>query len=68
MDNDLWYILTVGAAGKQQVEVLYVDYGNTATIHYTQLKKMTDDFLKLYRLVRYFPFHPLPTGTGSFLC
>ncbi|XP_030851200.1 RING finger protein 17 isoform X2 [Strongylocentrotus purpuratus] len=50
-EDQRWYRGEVlRAAGKQQVEVLYVDYGNTATIHYTQLKKMTDDFLKLYRL------------------
>ncbi|XP_041461594.1 RING finger protein 17-like [Lytechinus variegatus] len=50
-EDKRWYRGEVlRAAGKQQVEVLYVDYGNTAIIHYTHLKKMTDDFLKLYRL------------------
>lgn len=46
--DDRWYrAKVVGLPGERNVEVLYVDYGNTEVIPFWRLKKITKRFLVL---------------------
>ncbi|XP_077977103.1 RING finger protein 17-like [Glandiceps talaboti] len=47
MDNAWYRAQIIGLPGKRQVEVIYVDYGNTEIIDTTKLQKIPDDFCRL---------------------
>ncbi|KAG8136903.1 hypothetical protein E2320_005493 [Naja naja] len=45
-DDGVWYrAQVIGLPGHQEVEVKYVDYGNTAKINIKEMRKIKDEFL-----------------------
>ncbi|XP_063161871.1 RING finger protein 17 [Candoia aspera] len=47
-DNGVWYrAQVIGLPGHQEVEVKYVDFGNTAKINIKEMRKIKDEFLAL---------------------
>ncbi|XP_034265695.1 RING finger protein 17 [Pantherophis guttatus] len=47
-DDGVWYrAQVIGLPGHQEVEVKYVDYGNTAKINIKEMRKIKDEFLVL---------------------
>ena len=47
-EDKQWYRAVVTAlTGNQRVRVLYVDYGNTEELPYFELRKISDEFIRL---------------------
>uniref|UniRef100_A0A8D0C177 Ring finger protein 17 n=1 Tax=Salvator merianae TaxID=96440 RepID=A0A8D0C177_SALMN len=47
-DDGVWYrAQVIGLPGRQEVEVKYVDFGNTAKIRVEEMRKIKDEFLAL---------------------
>uniref|UniRef100_A0A8D0C1J0 Ring finger protein 17 n=1 Tax=Salvator merianae TaxID=96440 RepID=A0A8D0C1J0_SALMN len=52
-DDGVWYrAQVIGLPGRQEVEVKYVDFGNTAKIRVEEMRKIKDEFLALPAKVR----------------
>ncbi|XP_072018279.1 RING finger protein 17-like [Amphiura filiformis] len=47
LDSQWYRAQIIGLPGKQLVELVYVDYGNLDTVHCSNLRKVTNQFLKL---------------------
>ena len=46
-EDELWYRAIITNITDNQATVIFVDYGNTDTVHLDSLKEVTDDFLQI---------------------